>query len=201
MSDAPPTTQRPFRMATFLGAPASGKTTLIEMLLWRYRREVPENPTYVLDPNAAFPDDPGAVWPEDGDAELWLSRLKDARAKQGTPPGLLLLDDADRYLSGGAPRGVWKDLFTSFRHWRLDVFLNARRTQDIPKMAIQSADTCYIFRQREVHGREYLAKQLGEEILPHIPTAPFEYLRVDVDSGELLRGVTRARRTRTVSDR
>lgn len=198
MSEAP---GRPFVMATFLGAPASGKTTLVEFLTNRWRRTYPGDPVYILDPNDAFPGDPCATWPVSGDAEAWLEALKAHRAKNGMRPGLLLLDDADRYLTGGAPRGIFKDLFTSFRHWRLDVMVNARRTQDIPKMVIQSADTCYIFRQREVHGREYLAKQLGEHILHRIPTEPFRYLRVSVDTGEMWDGQTVARRTKTVSDR
>lgn len=193
---------RPFRLVTVLGAPASGKTTLVEELLARYRVTCPGNEVAIIDPNHAFPGDEDATWPADGDVERWLAEFKARRAKQRpTPAGFLLLDDADRYLMGGPPKGIFRDLFSSFRHWRLDVTVNARRTQDIPKMVIQSADTTYIFRHREVHGRKYLADQLGEGILERIPRKPYEYLRVDVDSGEIYPGRTRPRATPTVSDR
>jgi hypothetical protein len=184
-----------YKMAGILGAPGSGKTSLVDSEVWHYRHTHPEAPVWIVDPNNAFPGDPGSVWPPDADVEGWLIALKAMRAKQKPQPpsGLLVLDDADRYLAGGPPRGIWRDLFTSFRHWRLNILWNARRTQDVPKVLLASSETLYLFRHRDVYGPDYLARQNGEHIRELIPHKAFHYTRVDVDTGETWAGKTRKR--------
>lgn len=178
----PTTPARQFRMLTVLGAPGAGKTSLVDETIQRYRRGHPGCPVAVLDPNAQF-GAPMGVWPEDGDAAAWLARFKEERAKRGKPPGLLVLDDADKYLTGAPPVGVFRDLFTSFRHWRLDVILNARRSQDVPKVCIASSSTLALFLHRELYGRQYIKANLGPEVADAMPTERFKYLHVDVDAG------------------
>jgi len=191
---------RPYRMMLIMGAPGAGKTSLVEETIARYQQLHRGNPVVVLDPNAQFAP-PLGVWPPDGDAAGWLQRFKEERAKRGNPPGLLVLDDADKYLTGAPPRGVFRDLFTSFRHWRLDVVLNSRRSQDIPKVAIASSQTLALFIHRELYGRQYLAANLGPELVKDLPKERFKYLRVDVDAGTSTLCTTKQRAVVVAADR
>ena len=117
------------------------------------------------------------------------------------PPCLLVLDDADRFLTGAPPTGIWRDLFTSFRHWRCDVILNARRTQDVPKVAIASASYLSLFIHRELYGRQYLEKAIGPEVLEHLPTERFRYVLVHVDEHKFEPGATKKRAVQVAADR
>jgi hypothetical protein len=189
---------RPFRLFLVLGAPGAGKTSLVDEMVARYRAAHRSNPVYMLDPNAQWPGI--GHWPPDGDAAAWLAALKADRAKRGNPPGMLVLDDADKYLTGAPPTGIFRDLFTSFRHWRLDVILNARRSQDIPKVAIASAAGLALFIHRELYGRRYLAANLGTEIVDELPKERFRYLLVDVDAGESEVRATKKRATVSAAD-
>lgn len=191
---------RPYRMMLVLGAPGAGKTSLVEETIARYAQNHRSNPIVVLDPNAQFAP-PLGVWPPDGDAAGWLERFKAERAKRSNPPGLLVLDDADRYLTGAPPTGIFRDLFTSFRHWRLDVIVNARRTQDIPKVAISSSQALALFIHRELYGRQYLAANLGKELVAKLPTERFKYLYVDVDEGTSTPHTTKQRAVVVAADR
>ena len=174
-----------------LGAPGTGKTSLLDELIALYRKAHPKARVVILDPNDQFRGQ-GGEWPPDADVASWLRKLKASRGKNA-PPMLLVLDDADKFLTGGPPTGVFRDLFTSFRHWRCDVLINARRTQDIPKVVIASSSTVAIFVHRELYGRQYLAANLGSDVAKEIPTERFEYLLVDVDAHELSAGKTKKR--------
>lgn len=178
-------------MMLILGAPGTGKTSLLDELIALYRKAHPKARVVILDPNDQFRGI-GGEWPPDGDVETWLRRLKAQRGKN-SPPMLLVFDDADKFLSGGPPTGIFRDLFTSFRHWRVDIILNARRTQDIPKVVIASSSTVAIFVHRELYGRQYLAKNLGPDIAAEIPTERFHYVLVDVDEHETSTGQTKKR--------
>lgn len=205
-SAAPPSTfdekgrePRPFRLFLVLGAPGAGKTSLVDEMVARYSSTHKSAHVYLLDPNAQWTG-AGGQWPPDGDAAGWLERLKHERSKRGNPSGLLVLDDADRYLTGAPPTGIFRDLFTSFRHWRLDVILNARRSQDVPKVAIASASGLALFIHRELYGRRYLQANLGAEIVKDLPKERFRYLLVDVDEGTAETRATKKRAVQAAAD-
>ena len=165
----------------------------------------------ILDPAAQFPH-LGGVWPGRTDpnddrspeerAEQWLKALKRSRVgKDDAPPCLVVLDDADTYLSGGQPRGVWRDFFMTFRHWRCDVIAIARRPQELPKALFQNASTCACFLSTEPYSAEYLRAWIGPANTRQIPTVEFSAWVVDVRSkeGHLLK--TKQRAIMTAADR
>jgi hypothetical protein len=210
----PPRAKRPFRCAVIVGAPGMGKTSLAEewIAAWMKERQG-RGVLAILDPAKQFRHLPGASWPGEGDpdddrapearAAAWIAALKRSRAQEGRdpPPCLVVLDDADVYMSSSAPRGVWRDFLMTFRHWRCDVLLIARRTQEIPKVATQNAAQIAIFATREPYAADYLARWLGPEIVRQIPREPHRYLLVDVYSGLAREGRTRRRAHTTAADR
>lgn len=198
---------RPFRMACVLGAPGCGKTTLVETLVEDAAsagRDV-----RILDPGGSWPG--VGEWPErnaedvrspEERAEEWIIALRKERRQKGSMPKpmLVVLDDCDTFLGGGQPRGVWRDLFTTFRHWRVDLVLVARRTQDVPKICFTSASYVYLFTHREVGALGYMRSYIGASATKAIPQEPFRYVLVDIDAGELTEGKTKARTVRTAAD-
>lgn len=198
---------RPFRMVAVLGAPGTGKTTVVETLV--AEAAASGRDVRILDPGGSWPE--VGEWPDTGPedvrgpeerGEAWIMALRRERRKKGSTPRpmLLVLDDCDTYLGGGQPRGVWRDLFTTFRHWRLDVVLVARRTQDVPKIVFTSASYVYLFTHREVGALTYMRSYLGAAAVKSIPSEPFRYVLVNVDTGELSEGKTKARAVRTAAD-
>lgn len=191
MSDA--LAPRPYKMIAVLGAPGSGKTSLIDDLI--ARADADKRDVIIIDPARQWPT--RGVWPEigrDGSdgrspeerAEEVITHIRRQRRALDARPraGLLVLDDCDVYLGGGQPRGIWRDLFATFRHWHLDVVVSARRTQDVPKLVFTSASFVAVFRHREVHALAYLAQYLGDDVARRAPREPYRYLWVDVDHPE-----------------
>ena len=178
------------KTAVVLGAPGSGKTTLVEQWIGDYMRRGGD--VMILDPSAQFGD--LGVWPEEG-PEAFIINLK------GNFHGLLVLDDADRYLSA-TPRGIWRDLFTSFRHWGVNLLVVSRRTQGIPKDVIASADDVIIFRLSEPHARKYLRGLVGEKATEAIPSKRYEFVKVSpFDPDSMQKGTTTKRKIETLADR
>jgi len=200
VSDATRTRQ----LALILGAPGCGKSSLADewVATWlRERRGAGE--LAILDPTRRNWEHLGGVWPDSGPrdtrgpeerAESWITALRIRRMSAAEPPPcLVVLDDADVYLGGGQPRGVWRDFLATFRHWRCDVLLIARRTQDIPKLAITSASHVALFAHREAYSRDYLAKYLGASTVAEMPAEKHVYLLCDVDAGTCERKKTKRR--------
>ena len=181
--------QTTLKTIVILGAPGSGKTTLMDRWIQDYRKE--GGAVKILDPSAQFGRD--GEWPEEGPEE-YLKGLK------GKFSGLLVLDDADRYLTA-TPRGVWRDLFTSFRHWGVNLLVVARRPQGVPKDVIASADEIVIFRLSEVHARNYLSKLLGFDVAEEVPKERFKFVKISpFDPDEIEHGSTKPRSVKTKAD-
>lgn len=184
---------RAYRMVAVLGAPGSGKTSLIDEHI--ARADAAGREVLIIDPARQWPG--RGVWPEigrDGSdtrspeerGEDVITALRRKRRALDARPraGLLVLDDCDVYLGGGHPRGVWRELFATFRHWHLDVIVSARRTQDVPKIVFTSASFLAIFRHREAHSLAYMSEYIGADAVKLIPREPFRYLWVNVDAPE-----------------
>lgn len=204
---------RQSRLVAVLGAPGCGKTSYIdERIIEAVNRG---HMVRALDPTGQWSKKNGAVidgeWPDLGGAddrgpeeraEEWLRAFRKTRRGVKTPPPhcLFVPDDMDMYLGGGQPRGIWRDLFTTFRHWRCDVLCSARRTQDVPKVVFTSASAVVLFTHREVHAKEYLRQYLGAEVVERIPREPFRYIMVEVDTGKITEGRTKKRAAMTMTD-
>lgn len=181
--------QTTLKTVVILGAPASGKTTLIDKWIKDYRDAGGQ--VKILDPSAQFGS--AGEWPSEG-PEAYLEGLK------GNFSGLLVLDDADRYLSA-SPKGIWRDLFTSFRHWGVNLLVVARRPQGVPKDVIASADELVLFRMSEVHARNYLSKLLGFDVADEIPRDRFKYIKISpFDPDVIEHGTTKPRAIKTKAD-
>lgn len=185
-------------MIIFMGAPGSGKTSLEDQLIEQWlaaRRQVK-----VIDPQGQFLDRKYgniSVWPGIHDVDAYIQSLIDQKWH-----GLLVLEEADMYLHAQA-RSVWKEIFASYRHLGLDIIINTRRGQDIPKVAIANASYYAIFRTRGSRAKQSVRDAIGEdhpEIMKHIPTEPHVYLFAEQDTGEFETYKTRKRSVITVAD-
>jgi hypothetical protein len=197
---------RPFRLVAVLGASGSGKSSLVADLVdvtLRSGRDV-----RVLDPAGNWPDI--GEWPEVKDdprgpeeiAEAWIRDVLRSRPRgsESLRPTLLVLEDCDTYLEGSKPRGVWRRLFTTYRHYRFDIVCVARRTQDVPKVVFTSASNVYLF--RHFVSTDYIREHYGAAAKSAIPAEnePFKYALFDVESRQIVKGATRKRSVKTVSD-
>ena len=196
---APDPGKRQHRLVVVLGAPGSGKTSLVDR--WIADADERGRDVRILDPARQWPK--RGAWPDGGRddergpeerAEAFLRALKRERWGKAEPdPMLLVLDDADNYLGGQQPRGIWRDLFTTFRHWKADVLISARRSQDLPKVCFTSASHVVLFAHREVYSRDYLTRYVGADVVARLPREPYRFLLVDVASGDAREGTTKAR--------
>lgn len=75
----------------------------------------------------------------------------------GFGPGLLVLDDADRYLSYSSFDG-FRDVWLANRHLGLDVAVSAHRPQGVPKELLGATSELWLFAQEEAGAIEYLAR-------------------------------------------
>lgn len=192
---------RGYELTVIIGATGVGKTSLADQTIQKWIRDAAARGPYevaILDPVAQFahlgecaswpgrlPD--GTMDPKDERepeerAEAWIRAFRLARARHGlnAPPCLLVLDDADVYMTGSQPRGIWRDLFMTFRHWKCDILIIGRRPQTLPKDAFQSASRVAIFTSRENYGVAYLSEFIGASNVKMVPRAPYQYLLVDL---------------------
>lgn len=196
---------REYQMVSLLGAPHSGKSSLTEELIEDWIRERKgRGEVRILDPTGRNWEHYGGEWPNDGPddyrspearATAWLQAFRRERFAGGDlpAPALVVLEDADVYLGGGQPRGIWRDFIATFRHWRCDVIFIARRTQDLPKLVFTSSRYVYLFQHREAYAKDYLRRFVGASAVRQIPQEPFSYVLVDVDTGEIETGKTKKR--------
>lgn len=160
------------RIIVALGAPGKGKTALAKMVIADYRRRHGERSVHIIDPSYSF--DGEGVWPgrnkvpkqrADGKT-IWVSAIDahiDTLTAGGRGPrfggwsGLLVLDDADRYLTAGGNE-YWRDIWLANRHLGLDVLVTAHRAAAVPKDLLGSAYELWLFAMDEPNALKYLAK-------------------------------------------
>lgn len=194
-------TDETYAMVVVMGAPGSGKTSLVDQIARDAIRQ--RRPVHIIDPSAQFPPGylPGGVrgdWPKGGAAgvDAWLA------ANLGKFHGLLILDDADAYIPKFPGRGTpWNSLLVAFRHHQIDLVLNTRRLQEVPPLVRTNASHLAIFRTRSDLARQSLGRNIPEELLSQIPTEPHRFLLVDVDKGDAKEYRTNKRPINTAADR
>ncbi len=182
------TLQRQRKIVVILAAPGAGKTEgITRPLVTRYLQANGPDSVRILDPARNFADLGPLVcqWPGRGLTDEWIDDL--TACGEGPPaggwgPGLLVLDDADRYLTAGNVRS-WADLWMANRHLGLDVVASAHRPQGIPKEMIAAAQELWLGLQDEPHALDYLARipqlaPLFADGAHALPTKPGHFLRV-----------------------
>jgi len=205
---------RPFRFVLIIGSPGMGKSALAEELQIAWTKERKGRGVIaVLDPARQFRHlgDAVASWPGEKDpdddrspeqrAEAWLKAFKRTRVgRDDSPPALVILDDADTYMGAGSPRGVWRDFLMTFRHWRADVMMLGRRTQELPKVAVSNCSSVAIFFSSEPYYKEYIRAWLGSAVVKAIPLVPHQYILVDTSTKEFTLHTTKKRANLTAAD-
>ena len=188
---------RPRKVVVALGGPSMGKTSLARRIVMTYQQAHGDESVRVLDPSGAFPE--LGEWPlrsprgrcEECDTRHsrtggWIAELTahgDGPAGGGWGPGLLVLDDADRYLTPSS-LDDWRDLWLANRHLGLDVVVTAHRPQGIPKELLGAASELWLFGQDEPLALDYLrtirpvARALEAGHLSDLPASPGEAVRV-----------------------
>jgi GTPase SAR1 family protein len=173
------------------GTSGSGKTSLVNE--WATKALLAGRPVIIVDKNGQFlhlGDDVSVQVPFDTLADG--SFIEELLASGWR--GLLILDDIDAYLDGkGKIPKAWSELFSSNRHYRIDLVINARRPQETPKMLLSVARYLAIFYNRgDARMRAALEAELAgmPDVLKAIPTEPYHYLLVDRETGEFSRHKT-----------
>lgn len=150
--------QRERSVVIALGATGSGKTGgLTRPMVQRYLARGGE--VRILDPAGEFGE--WGEWPGRRHVVEWIDELTaegEGPAGGGWGPGLLVLDDADRYLGAGRSVAAFEDVWLANRHLGLDVLVNAHRPQGLPKDLIAAAAQLWLFRMQEPRALEYLAE-------------------------------------------
>ena len=196
---------RPQRLVAVLGRSGAGKSSLCAQLVEDALRAGLD--VRIVDPAGNWPGI--GEWAQEGDDDprseeqigdaTFREIMKDRkRGDMNMRPMLLVLDDADQYLDGTKCRGAFKRLFTTYRHYRMDVLVTARRTQDLPKVIFTSASNVYLF--QHFVSTDYIGREWGADVVDAIPQAPFQYVLFDVEKRTLTQGKTRRRVERTAAD-
>lgn len=156
-----------------------GKTALAKKLLAAYPGD-----KRILDPSGNFTEEEGHEWPGRRNVNEWIDELTaegGGPAKGGWGPGLLVLDDADRYLTATAADS-FRDVWLANRHLGLDVIVTAHRPQGVPKDLLGSTEELWLFAQEEPRALDYLASIPALRFLAtegaELPTEPGYALRV-----------------------
>lgn len=167
-----------------MGASGHGKTSL----LWQQVEEaaLAGKRVAIVDPKNQWPEwqNPAGLprWPANGvhGVDDLLRALIDSGEVD-----VIILDDADMYLHSQA-RTVFAELFSSYRHIGVDLVVNTRRPQEVPKIAFSSISYLALFNQREPHAQEYIARLIAmdPQAINKVPRKKFQYLLVNVDTGE-----------------
>jgi len=192
--------QKTYYTGVLLGPSGSGKTTFAEQIAHYYVRL--GGRAWAIDPNGAWVDSPDvkSLWPSDGDAGI--EDLMNASAKW--PPGLIIGDDADRYV-GPHPTMPVKIYITSNRHIAKDQLWISRRPQGIPKDLFGVMHFVALFpgALMEPGARKYLEETFPDEILDAVPMEPFHYLLIQREGARwrYSRRKTTARKITTKSDK
>lgn len=148
------------RIVVILGTTDIGKTFLTRMMIADYLASQDDD-VVIVDPGRQF-DEEERVFPEWAGKKNLPAWIDDLTAGGQGPAdggfqGLLVLDDADRYI-GVRTADEWVDLFFANRHLHLDIIVSAHRPQSIPKDLIGSAYQLILFQQDEELALEYLSK-------------------------------------------
>lgn len=149
-------TARSRTVVTILGAPDMGKSTLARAFLDRYPDSA--GAKIICDPARQWEDSefPGF---EPKALEDWANELHghgEGPANGGRGPGIVLLDDSDRYIYP-ASWNVWRHLWLANRHIQLDVIVTAHRPQGVPKDLLEATQELWIFNLEESHAIDYLS--------------------------------------------
>lgn len=170
------------KVVVALGSPGMGKSALASKLINSYRATFGPESVRMLDPSGTFDD---GEWPGRKGVDAWINELTaDGEGPKGGGwgPGLLVLDDADRYL---LPQSFdsFRDVWLANRHLGLDVIVTAHRAPAVPKDLLGSATELWLFAQEEPRALEYLAKipalrATFDELADPLPTEPGLALRV-----------------------
>jgi GTPase SAR1 family protein len=169
------------------GTSGSGKTSLVNE--WAVRAIERKQPVMIVDLQAQFEhlgEDVSIIPPFDS---LASGAFAEEIVMQGWR-GLLILDDCDAYLDGkGKIPTAWSRLFSSNRHFRIDLVINARRPQETPKMLLSVARYLAIFHCRDALTRERIEMELQgmPDVIAAIPTEPHQYILVDRETGKFTR--------------
>lgn len=137
-----------------LGAPGMGKSALAKQVIRAYEAQHGHDSVRALDPSGTFPEQ--GEWPGRKGVTEWIDELTDEG--RGNWHGLLVLDDADRYLTSAASTESFRDVWLANRHLGLDVLVTAHRPQGVPKDLIASSSELWLFAQEEPRALEYLAE-------------------------------------------
>lgn len=175
-----------------LGAAGMGKSALAVKLVERY--QAAGGAVRVLDPSRAFPGGLGE-WSGRGQVMAWLDELTghgEGPAGGGWGPGMVVFDDADRWLRPWIQESVI-DLAVANRHLGLDVLVTGHRPQGLPKELLGNASELWLFAQEEPLALQYLAK------IPALSGALADGdLELPTEPGLALRVVPRERRVELV---
>lgn len=146
------------KVVVVLGAPGMGKSALCKRLIAAYQRQHGADSVRALDPSHTFPG--LGEWPGRRNVVDWIEQLTaegEGPRGGGWGPGMLVLDDADRYL---LPQSydAWRDVWLANRHLGLDVVVTGHRAPALPKDLLGSASELWLFAMEEPRALEYLAK-------------------------------------------
>lgn len=173
------------KIVAAFGAPGMGKSALGRVLISGYIAQHGTGSVRALDPSRTFEDLGVSEWPGRSGVEDWLSELTgdgEGPGGGGWGPGLVVLDDADRWLRPWIQEEV-VDLFIANRHLGLDLFITAHRPQAVSKDLVGGVSELWLFAQEEPHALEYFMRMQALKATlkssdVELPTEPGYALRV-----------------------